>query len=81
MSIFMCVLHTNTNTPAMIPTYNRVLSAIKKALWELMEEYQGVGKSLLLESQKVDLVSFHFFSFFNLFFHLFSLCSIFSIKS
>ena len=30
----------------MIPTYNRVLSAIKKALQELMKEYQGVGKSL-----------------------------------
>jgi len=23
-----------------------ILSAIKKTLWELMEEYQGVGKSL-----------------------------------
>ena len=30
----------------MIPTYGRVLSTIKKALWELVEEYQGVGKSL-----------------------------------
>jgi len=30
----------------MIPTYSRVLSAIEKALWELMEEYQGVRKSL-----------------------------------
>jgi len=30
----------------MISTYGRVLSAIKKALQELMEEYQGVGKSL-----------------------------------
>ena len=38
----------------MIPTYGRVLSAIKKALWELVEEYQGVGKSLrdLVEGQK-----------------------------
>ena len=40
--------------PAMIPTYGRVLSAIEKALRELMEEYQGVGKSLrdLVESQE-----------------------------
>ena len=30
----------------MIPTYGGVLSAIEKALWELVEEYQGVGKSL-----------------------------------
>jgi len=30
----------------MIPTYGRVLSAIEKALQELVEEYQGVGKSL-----------------------------------
>ena len=38
----------------MIPTYGRVLSAIKKALRELMEEYWGVGKSLrdLVEGQK-----------------------------
>jgi len=38
----------------MIPTYGGVLSAIKKALQELMEEYQGVGKSLsnLVESQE-----------------------------
>jgi len=38
----------------MIPTYGRVLNAIEKALWELMEEYQGVGKSLqnLVESQE-----------------------------
>ena len=30
------------------------LSAIEKALWELVEEYQGVGKSLqdLVEGQK-----------------------------
>ena len=49
-----CVPHTNTNTPAIIPTYSRVLSAIKKALWELMEEYRGVGKSLrdLVEDQE-----------------------------
>ena len=40
------VPHTNTNTPAIIPTYGGVLSAIEKALRELMEEYQGVGKSL-----------------------------------
>jgi len=30
----------------MIPTYGGVLSAIKKALRELVEEYRGVGKSL-----------------------------------
>ena len=38
----------------MIPTYSGVLSAIEKALWELVEEYQGVGKSLqnLVKSQK-----------------------------
>jgi len=30
----------------MIPIYGRVLSTIKNALWELMEEYWGVGKSL-----------------------------------
>ena len=41
-------------TPAMIPTYGGVLSAIEKALRELMEEYQGVGKSLrdLVEGQE-----------------------------
>jgi len=38
----------------MIPTYGRVLSAIEKALRELMEEYQGVRKSLqdLVEGQE-----------------------------
>ena len=38
----------------MIPTYSKVLSAIEKALWELIEEYQGVRKSLrdLVEGQK-----------------------------
>jgi len=38
----------------MTPTYGRVLSAIEKALWELMEEYQGVRKSLqdLVEGQE-----------------------------
>jgi len=38
----------------MIPTYSGVLSAIKKALWELVEEYRGVGKSLwdLVEGQE-----------------------------
>ena len=46
--------YTNTNTLAMILTYGRVLSAIKKALWELMKEYQGVRKSLwdLVEGQE-----------------------------
>ena len=49
-----CVPHTTTNTLAMIPTYGGVLSAIQKALWELMEKYQGVGKSLqnLVEGQE-----------------------------
>ena len=38
----------------MIPTYGGVLSAIKKALWELVEEYREVGKSLrnLVKGQK-----------------------------
>ena len=38
----------------MISTYGEVLSAIKKALQELMEEYWGVGKSLqdLMEGQE-----------------------------
>jgi len=38
----------------MIPTYGRVLSAIKKALQELVEEYRGVRKSLrdLVEGQE-----------------------------
>ena len=38
----------------MIPTYGGVLSAIEKALQELVEEYRGVGKSLrdLVEDQE-----------------------------
>jgi len=38
----------------MIPTYGRVLSAIEKALRELVEKYRGVGKSLwdLVEGQE-----------------------------
>jgi len=38
----------------MIPTYGRVLSAIEKTLWELVKEYQGVGKFLqdLMEGQE-----------------------------
>ena len=49
-----CVPHTNTNTLAMIPTYGGVLSTIEKALRELVEEYQGVRKSLqdLVEGQE-----------------------------
>ena len=49
-----CVPHINTNPLAMIPTYGGVLSAIEKALRELMEEYRGVGKSLwdLVEGQE-----------------------------
>ena len=30
----------------MIPTYGEILSAIEKALWKLVEKYQGVGRSL-----------------------------------
>ena len=30
----------------MIPTYGGILNAIEKVLQELIEEYQGVGKSL-----------------------------------
>ena len=39
---------------AMISTYGRVLSAIEKALQELVEEYRGIGKSLqnLVEGQE-----------------------------
>ena len=33
------VLHTNTNTLAMIPTYGKVISAIEKTLQELVKEY------------------------------------------
>jgi len=38
----------------MIPTYGGVLSAIEKAFQELMEEYQGVRRSLrdLVKSQE-----------------------------
>jgi len=38
----------------MISTYGGVLSAIKRALQELVEEYRGVGKSLwdLVEGQE-----------------------------
>ena len=38
----------------MTPTYGRVLSAIKKALWELMKKYWGVRRSLqdLVEGQE-----------------------------
>jgi len=30
----------------MIPIYGRVLSAIEKTLWDLIEEYWSIGKSL-----------------------------------
>ena len=38
----------------MIPTYDRVLSTIEKALRDLVEEYRGAGKSLwdLVEGQE-----------------------------
>jgi len=41
----------------MIPTYGRILSVIEKVLQELMEEYQGVGKSQrdLVEGQKKNM--------------------------
>jgi len=49
-----CVPYTNTNILAMISTYGGVLSAIEKALWKLVEEYQGVRRSLrvLVEGQE-----------------------------
>ena len=45
---------TVNDLDTMIPTYSGVLSAIKKALQKLMEEYRGVGKSLwdLVEGQE-----------------------------
>jgi len=41
----------------MISTYGSVLSAIEKALQELVEEYRGVGKSLrdLVEGQEKNM--------------------------
>ena len=41
----------------MIPTYGRILRVIEKVLQELMEEYQGVGKSQrdLVEGQKKNM--------------------------
>jgi len=38
----------------MIPIYSRVLSAIEKMLWELIEEYHDIRKSLwdLIEGQE-----------------------------
>ena len=41
----------------MIPTYGGILSAIEKALQELVEEYWGVGKSLrnLVEGQEKNM--------------------------
>ena len=41
----------------MFPTYGGVLNAIEKALRELVEEYQGVGKSLwdLVEGQEKNM--------------------------
>ena len=41
----------------MIPTYGRVLSAIKKTLWELVEKYQGVRRFLwdLVEGQEKNM--------------------------
>ena len=41
----------------MIPTYGGILSAIEKALRKLVEEYQGVGKSLqdLVEGQEKNM--------------------------
>ena len=41
----------------MIPIYSGVLSVIEKALWELMQEYWGIGKSLwdLVESQEKNM--------------------------
>jgi len=39
------MLYTNTNTLAMILTYGGILSAIEKALQELVKKYQGVMRS------------------------------------
>ena len=41
----------------MIPTYGGILSAIEMALRKLVEEYQGVGKSLqdLVEGQEKNM--------------------------
>ena len=38
----------------MISTYGRVLIVIKKVLWKLLEEYQGIGRPFqdLVEGQK-----------------------------
>ena len=41
-----CIPHTNTNSLAMILTYGGVLSIIEKALWNIVEEYWSIGKSL-----------------------------------
>jgi len=42
----------------MIPTYGGVLSAIEKVLWNLVEEYWGMGKSFwdLVEGQEKNIV-------------------------
>jgi len=40
------ISYTNTNSLAMVFTYSRVLSTIKKILQDLVEEYQSIGKSL-----------------------------------
>jgi len=47
----------------MIPTYGKVLSAIEKALQELVEEYRGVGKSLrdLVEGQERNMAQLEMF--------------------
>ena len=46
--------YTNTNSPAIIPTYDRVLSAIGKVFQDIVEEYWSIGKSLqdLVKGQK-----------------------------
>jgi len=53
------IFHTNTISPTIVPTYSRVLSVIEKALWDLVEEYQGIKKSLqdLVEDQKRNTAS------------------------
>ena len=46
------------NTLAMILIYGRVLNAIEKVLWKLVEEYWGVGRFLrdLVEGQERNMV-------------------------
>jgi len=46
------ISYTNTNFPVITSIYSGILSVIEKALKNLVEEYQGIGKFLwnLVES-------------------------------